>query len=101
MGPSPDFYCLACDVFDVEPHRHVVLRVGQVWRHRSGAIRTVTFVERPVTLLMDGSVVGHAVMSFVDGSAAATHSSMEWRWIRGGAHIVADPDWTLLTETTR
>lgn len=22
LGPSPDFYCTTCDVFDIEPHEH-------------------------------------------------------------------------------
>lgn len=85
-GPSPDVYCLACDVFDVEPHQHVEVQVGQLWRHRSGAIRVVTFLDP----------YGQAVMSFVDGSAATTHAKMTWGRIAGGAYVCVDPDWTTL-----
>lgn len=93
MGPSPDVYCPACDVFDVDQHRHGEVEVGGLWRHRSGAIRVVTFLDGPV---------GHetrAVLSYLDGTVALDYNAMEVG--RDMLLYGIDPDWTLLSRQRR
>jgi hypothetical protein len=90
MGPSPDFYCSVCDVFDIDTHTH-----DQKPSHRSLEVLLDKARAEGVTAGIE-SVLARATRVDVDGILGETPSGTA-RYI-GEAVREADGTWTCLAD---